>query len=261
MNKFVHILAGTLLLANVGVLAFAQNTPDGLEIMTKVFERPQPDDMEGSLTMTLENSAGATRIRSLRQYQAQFGFMEKKILFFTAPADVRDTSFMNWTSSDPSTPDEQWIYLPALRRVRRISTEKKNDSFMGSDFTYEDLGERHPQLDEHEITGTETIDGKTVYVVKSVLAGNSAYGSTISWVAKDIWIGLRREFHDHAGKLIKTLEINEYREIEGIWTITRMTMTNADTGHKTIMELSNLHLNTGMEEKLFSERTMTRGIR
>lgn len=262
MHRTTRFLTVALLLAAVAGLGLTQTSPSGLEVMTNVFERPQPDDMEGALTMTLENSRGDQRVRSVRQYVAQFGEVEKKLLFFTEPADVRDTAFMNWTYDDPSTPDDQWIYLPALRRVRRISAEKKNDNFMGSDFTYEDLGERHPAIDTHRVTGTETMDGRTVYVVESVLEdGTSAYGRTVSWVADGIWIGLRREFYDGSGNLLKTLEVEEYREIDGFWTINQMTMTNAESGHSTTMELSDLRFNTGIDESTFTERTMTRGIR
>lgn len=258
-NRFLIVL---FIFAALAVLGFAQTNPTGLEIMTNVFERPQPDDMEGSLTMTLKNARGDQRVRTVRQNVARFGEVEKKLLFFSAPADVRDTAFMNWSYDDPSASDDQWIYLPALRQVRRISAERKNDNFMGSDFTYEDLGERHPELDSHRVTGTETIGGRTVYVVESVLAGGtSAYGRTVSWIADGIWIGLRREFYDTAGKHVKTLEIEEYREIDGFWTINRMTMTNAASGHSTTMELSDLRFNTGIAESTFTERTMTRGIR
>jgi outer membrane lipoprotein-sorting protein len=262
MKQFLHRCFATLVLFTAAALSFGQTEPTAHEIMERVFERPQPDDLEGSLTMTLENSRGDQRVRSVRQYIAQFAEGEKKILFFTAPADVRDTAFMNWSYTDPSRSDDQWIYLPALRSIRRISAEKKQDSFMGSDFTYDDLGERRPDLDTHRIIGTENIDGRTVYVVESVpQAGTSAYGSTRSWVASEIWIGLRREFLDSSGALLKTLEIDEYREIDGFMTITRMTMTDAKSGHSTMMELSDLRFNTGISEQTFTERTMTRGIR
>ena len=139
---------------------------------------------------------------------ARFNDVEKKLLFFTTPADIHNTAFTNWTYDDPSKTDDQWIHLPVLRRVRQISAEKKNESFMGLDFTHEDLGERHSDLDTHRMTRTETMDGRTVYVVESVLEdGTSAYGRTVSWVADGIWIGLRREFYDRSGSLLKTLDI------------------------------------------------------
>lgn len=255
------VLTTLLLLTMVTGLGFAQADLTGVQIMTNVYERPQPEDTEGTLTMTLTNDRGAKRVRMIRQLLGKFNGVEKKLLFFTAPADVRDTAFMNWSYADPAASDDQWIYLPALRRVRRISAEKKNDSFMGSDFTYEDLSARHPSLDTHRIIGTEIVDGRTVYVVESLPADDSAYRRTVSWIADEIWIGLRRDFYDRSENLIKTLEVEEYREIDGFWTIERMTMTNGDSGHSTTMELTDLRFNTGMEESLFSERTMTRGVR
>ncbi len=262
MHKNFRFLTAALLLSVLPVLGFAQSNPSGFEVMTTVYERPQPDDTRGSLTMILENERGDRRIRSVRQYVAQFTGVEKKILFFTAPADVRDTAFMNWSYTDPAKPDDQWIYLPALRRVRRISAEKKNDNFMGSDFTYEDLGERHPDLDTHRLTGTESIEGRTVYIVESVPKdGSSAYGKTISWIAEGIWIGLKREFYTASGTLLKTLVIDDYKQIDGFWTIRRMIMTSEKTGHSTTMELSEFQFNTGIPESSFTERTMTRGVR
>ena len=261
MHRIIRLAAVALLLV-IGITAGFAQSPSGDDIMRQVFNRPQPRDVSGSLTMTLENARGDRRVRSVNQYVADFGDAEKKLLVFSAPADVRDTAFMNWSYSDPGRPDDQWIYLPALRSVRRISAERRNDSFMGSDFTYDDLGERHPDLDTHRLEGTETIDGRTVYIVESVPRdGSSAYGRTRSWIAEGIWIGLRREFYDRAGEHIKTLTVNEYREIDGFWTIERMVMKNEVSGHSTTMELSELRLDTGLPENLFTERTMTRGVR
>jgi outer membrane lipoprotein-sorting protein len=261
MHRIIRLAAVALLLVIVISVGFAQS-PSGEDIMRQVFTRPQPRDVSGSLTMTLENARGDRRVRSVNQYVADFGDAEKKLLVFAAPADVRDTAFMNWSYADPGRPDDQWIYLPALRSVRRISAERRNDSFMGSDFTYDDLSERHPDMDTHRLEATETIDGRTVYVVESVpLDASSAYGRTRSWIADGIWIGLRREFYDRAGEHIKTLTVEEYRQIDGFWTIERMVMKNEVSGHSTTMELSDLRLDTGLSENLFTERTMTRGVR
>ena len=262
MHRKTWIAAAVLLIGLAAGMGFAQSSPSGQEVMTRVHERPQPVDVSGSLTMTLENSRGDRRVRSVEQYAARFGDVEKKLLVFTAPADVRDTAFMNWTYDDPRRQDDQWIYLPALRSVRRISAERKSDSFMGSDFSYDDLGERHPDLDTHRLVGTETIDGRTVYVVESVPRdGSSAYAYTRSWVADEIWIGLRREFYGASDTHLKTLTIDDYGEVDGFWTIERMTMRNEQSGHSTTMELSNLRFDTGIPEHTFTERTMTRGVR
>src|SRR4030042_2025981 len=154
--------------AAIAVCSLSAQGPSGLEIMQKVYERPTGGDLVSDLTMTLTNSRGDTRERKLRQFRKEFKDGERKIMFFLAPADVKDTSFMSWSWNAAGKDDEQWIYLPALKRVKRISSDSKSDYFMGSDFTYDDLGERHPSEDTHRLVGTETIEGGMVYLVERV---------------------------------------------------------------------------------------------
>lgn len=234
---------------------------DGRAVMEAVYNRPVGDDMRAQLTMTLTNSRGSQRVRSIQQYSQQNADGEKKIMFFTAPADVRDTSFMTW-SWDDGRPDDQWIYLPALRRVQRISADSKNDSFMGSDFTYDDLGERHPDADRHRIVRRESINGNATIVVESIpVDSGAAFGKTLTWVLDGEWIGLRREYYNRSGVLYKTLEVQDFRREAGVWVITRMTMSDHGRNHSTTIELSDVQLNSGLTDDLFSERSMTRGVR
>jgi outer membrane lipoprotein-sorting protein len=244
-----------------GTQGITQAIPSGSEIMTKVGQRPQPDDMKGELRMILETARGAKRVRSVIQYIGRFGTVEKRILFVTSPAAIRGTSFMNWSHADPNRSGEQWIYLPALGQARRISAKKKSDSFMGSDFSFEDLVERHPDRDSHRVVGTEPLDGRLCYIVESIPnASDSRYGRTLTWVADGIWIGLRKEFYDSDDTLLKVLQVNEHSQIDSFWVITSMTMTNAETEHSTTMELSELSLNSGLAEKDFTLESMVSGI-
>jgi len=103
----------TIILLIAGILS-AQGL-SGLEIMTKVYDRPTGDDMTADLVMTLENSRGDQRVREIKQYIKDFGKMEKTIMYFMAPADIKNTSFMNWSYADATKNDDQWIYLPALK--------------------------------------------------------------------------------------------------------------------------------------------------
>lgn len=154
--KFRNI---TFLLLLMPFMSNAQNLT-GKEIIENVYTRDEGDDRRGKLTMTLINSRGDQRIREIEQFDKDFGKEEKKIMFFMSPADVRNTSFMNWSYDDPTKDDDQWIYLPALGKVKRISSDSKDDYFMGSDFTYDDLGDRHPDEDTHKLLRTETLQGK-----------------------------------------------------------------------------------------------------
>lgn len=232
---------------------------NGSQIMQKVYDLPTGDDVQGELTMTLINKQGEERVRKLKQYIRNEGETEKKIMFFLSPADVKGTSFMNW-SYDDDRDDDQWIYLPALKRTKRISSSSKGDYFMGSDFTYDDLGDRHPDQDMHTLLREETVDGKECYVVESKPKDpDYMYSRTITWVMKDNFIGLKREFYDEDGDLLKNLSINEYDKIDGYWTILKTEMKNVQRDHRTVMEFLDVQINQGVPASKFTERSMTMG--
>ena len=233
----------------------------GLDIMLKVYNRPTGDDMTANLTMTLENSRGDQRIREIKQFLKDMGEMDKKIMFFMSPADVNNTSFMNWSYDDENKSDDQWIYLPALKKVKRISSDSKSDYFMGSDFTYDDLGDRHPSQDTHTILKEETIDGVDCYVVESIPKDEEyMYSRTVTWVVKDKWIGLKKEFYDEDEEFLKRLDLKEYKEFGDVIIITNVTMKNEQKNHQTEMKLSDVKINTGIADRQFTERMMKRGI-
>ncbi len=257
-TKMTILLTALLTLGGMANYANAQLT--GPQIMQKVYNNPTGDDMQGNLTMTLVNSRGEQRVRSLKQFVKDEGEVEKKIMFFLSPADVRNTSFMNWSYTDERN-DDQWIYLPALRRTRRISSDSKSDYFMGSDFTYDDLGDRHPNQDNHKLLREETINGKVCYVVESTPKEDDyMYSKTISWVMKDNFLGIKREFYDEREKLLKVLSIKNYEKIDGFWTILGTEMHNVQRDHKTIMKFENVEYNKGIPNSKFTERSMTQGV-
>jgi len=240
---------------------FAQDIT-GLDIIQKVYNRPTGDDMKGDLTMIIENARGNQRVREIKQYVKNFGDLEKKIMFFNAPADVRNTSFMNWSYSEGNRGDDQWIYLPALKKVKRISSDSKSDYFMGSDFTYDDLGDRQPLEDTHTLLREETLDGQETYVVESIPKDEEyMYSRTVTWIVKDSWIGLKTEFYDEDEDLLKILTVNEQLESAGVIILTNVKMTNVQSGQSTVMSFSNVEVNTGLADNTFTERIMRRGIR
>jgi outer membrane lipoprotein-sorting protein len=233
----------------------------GREIIDKVYNLPAGEDQTSDLTMTLINKSGDERVRKIKQFTKDFGDVEKSIMFFTSPADVKNTSFMNWTYDDPDKNDDQWIYLPALKKVKRISSDSKSDYFMGSDFTYDDLGDRKLDDDTHKLLREETIDGVDYYVVESIPKDEDyMYSKTITWIRKDNFIGLKKEFYDEDGELLKTLKIKSFKEISGFLVITHSEMENIQKNHRTSMKLDNIKINTGIPSSKFSERMMMRGI-
>jgi outer membrane lipoprotein-sorting protein len=232
----------------------------GKQIIEKVYNRPAGDDQTSDLTMTLINKSGDQRVRKIKQFTKDLGNVEKSIMFFLSPADVKNTSFMSW-AYDSDQSDDQWIYLPALKKTKRISSDSKSDYFMGSDFTYDDLGDRKLEDDTHKLLREETIDGKECYVIESLSKDEDyMYSKTMVWVNKSNFIGVKKEFYDEDEDLLKVLAIKEVEEISGIWVITNSEMKNVQKNHRTTMVLNNIQINTGMSESKFSERMMMRGI-
>lgn len=212
--------------------------------------------------MTLINSRGDKRVRKIEQFIKDFGKMEKKIMFFTSPADVRNTSFMNWSYDKEGKDDDQWIYLPALKKVKRISSDSKSDYFMGSDFTYDDLGDRHPSEDSHKLLKEENVKGEDCYVVESIPKEEEyMYSRTVTWIIKGKWIGLKKEFYDEDGELLKILTVKKYEKISGYWTILQTEMRNVQKDHTTKMELKNVIIDSGIPDNKFTERMMKRELK
>jgi len=258
--KNLKTTALLLLLAIISTGISAQNLT-GQKIIENVYYRSTGDDGTSELSMHLIDSRNNERVRKIKQFSKDYGKEEKSIMFFLSPADVKNTSFMNWSYDDPGKDDDQWIYLPALRKVKRISSDSKDDYFMGSDFTYDDLGDRHPDEDVHKLLREETIDGKPCYVVESVSKDQDyMYSKTITWVIKDVWIGLKKEFYDEDGDLLKVLKVKKYEKIKDYWVISNTEMKNIQDDHTTKMKLSNIQVDIGVDDMKFTERNMTRGL-
>jgi len=256
--KITFIAFAILLFASTSI--FSQELT-ALQIIENVYNRAVGDDMTADLTMTLVNSSGKERVRKIKQFSRDFGDIEKKIMFFVSPADIKNTSFMTWGYDEEGKDDDQWIYLPALKKTKRISSDSKSDYFMGSDFTYDDLGDRQPNQDNHTILREEKLNGENCYVIESIPNDEDyIYSKTITWIIKDKWIGLKKEFYDEDEELLKILAVDKYEDISRFLIIVNTKMKNVQKDHKTVMELKNVKINTGISKSKFSERMMTRGI-
>jgi len=233
----------------------------GLQVVKKVYDRPAPKNFSATLKMVLYSSSGSKRSRVIKQFIRDNGRVEKKIMFFQKPADVKNTSFMSWSYASGKA-DDQWIYLPALKRIKRISSDSKGDYFMGSDFTYDDLGDRNPNDDRHKIIRQEKFKDESCYVIVSTpKKKNYMYSKTVTWIVKGKWIGLKKIFYDEDGELLKTLTVNKYKKIGRYLILTNTKMVNKQNRHQTSMNLSRLNVKRRVANSYFSERRMRRGTR
>ena len=255
MKKLKIAFAAFILL----IPAFLYAELTGAEVMQEVYNRPKGNGMASELVMTITNSRGSVRVRSIQQYQLKENGVEKKLMFFTTPADVKGTSFMTWSYENGQS-DDRWIYLPAMRRIRRITSDGSNDSFMGSDFTYEDMTLRFPDLDRHQVTGEEQIQGRSYLVVESTpLNPVQGYRFTRSWIDPDTYAGIRKEFIDSTGQVVRRLSVESIKQVDGIWVVTDMTMENLVKKSSTRIQMQEVTFDSGLNDSFFSERQMQRG--
>ena len=255
--------------ASPSVLAQSINgTGDADEIM----ERSQHayyfagDDAKGKLTMNLLDRKGNTRQRvltMLRRNQKSTG-EQKYFMYFHEPGDVRRLTFMIWKY--PERDDDRWIYLPAIDLIRRIAAEDKYSSFVGSDFSYEDVSGRAVSEDTHRLLASEILDDREVFVIESIPRTQAAFSRRVSWIATDSYLPIKIEYYDVQDQLQRVFTANSIEDIaagEGdgrrtYRTVVKRTMENVKTGHRTEVTATSVSYDLGLSDDDFSERHMRR---
>ncbi len=174
-------------------------------------------------------------------------------MYFFQPADVKDMTFM--TYKYPAKDDDRWMFIPAINMVKRIAAQDKRSSFVGSDFTYEDVSGRDIEDDAHTIEREDKVGGADCYVVKSTpKAGDADFGYKLTWVSKANFLPLKEEQYDRKGAQYKLFTADEIKDVKGFPTVMRRTMKNVQTGHHTEVSYTKADYDLGLEDSLFSER-------
>jgi hypothetical protein len=251
MKKLVFLLATLLFPLN----AFAIS---GDEIMKKsqaAFLYPGKD-FKARVMMKLVSKGGQERVREMTMLRKNFGETggdQKYFIYFFQPADVKDMTFMVFKY--PKKDDDRWLFVPAISMVRRIAAQDKRSSFVGSDFTYEDISGRDIEDDTHVITKEEKLGAKDCYVIKSTpKTADVDYSFKLSWIDKITSLPIKEEYYDKRGELYKTFSADEIKDVKGFPTVTKRTMKNLQSGHMTEVTYIKTDYNLGIEEGLFTER-------
>ena len=227
----------------------------GDELAQQMDGRKTPIDSKVDLLMTLTNKKGKTRTSSLRSINKDDG--EKQIIWFLSPADDKGVSFLKIEHDDRD--DEMRIWLPAFKKIRRISAKKRSDSFMGSDMSYEDLSSR--KLDEFtfSIVGQEIYNGISCHLLESIPNEHirTEYTRHVTWVDSTLLIPLKEESYDKSGQLLKEKYFS-YTIIKEYQILTKVHVTNIQKNHSTTLNFDNIELDTGVADDLFHERFLKR---
>ena len=212
------------------------------------------NDMKARILMKLIDKGGQERIRDLTMLRKNYaeGVEQKYFIYFHQPSDVKDTTFMVYKY--PDRDDDRWLFIPAINLVKRIASNDKYSSFVGSDFSYEDISGRKLQEDAYRLLKEVELNGKGCYCIESLPKGSAEYIKRVSWIDKVNYLPLKEEFYDKQNELYKQFEALEIKDINGIPTATKRVMKNAKTGHRTEVTFQSTEYNLGIGDDIFSER-------
>jgi uncharacterized protein len=217
-------------------------------------------DFRANVTMKLVTKNGDMRERRLTMLRKNLGAPgtdQRYLIFFQKPDDVRRTSFLVWKY--PNKDDDRWLFLPAVDLVRRIAASDRRSSFMGSDFTYEDISGRDFSSDTRTLVKKEKLADADCFVVESRPQSDSAdYTRKVTWVDAQTFLPMKEEYYDGQNELFKEFAGETMAIIEGQPTLTRRSMKDLRTGHRTVVEMTAIDYDVGVGEDVFSERFLRR---
>ena len=260
------------LLLTIGLSTTILLAQTGLEIMQKVQDRDDGDNIISNMQMQLIDKNGHKRVRDMKTYSKDIGDDEKKLIFFLSPSDVKNTAFLTYDYKSEEKDDDQWLYLPALNKTKRIPASDKDSSFMGSDFSYFDMTE--PVLSDFNIklikesvvkrkSGNEKVWIVEMTPKTDEVRDETGYLKSVAYVRQDNYMLTRAKFYLKKAKRVKYMDVKKVEKIDGIdvATITVMTMKKGKrTIHKTILIQSDVKMNQNLKEDMFSIRTIEKGL-
>ena len=236
-------------------------------IMEAVDQRYDGDDQTANMTMVLIDKDKNQRIRRLKLFTRDDGPDTWSAMFFLSPVDVKDTAFLSH-DIDKTNDDDQWLYLPALHKVKRIASDDKTASFMGSDLSYADMTD--PELDLYDFTILKEIEvrGSPCWVIQSIprspqVVKDFGYTKSILFVRKDCHVVVRSIHFVQKGNKLKYLDISKLEKIDGIWTPLELQVTTKKgkkTIHRTILQYKDCIYNQGLPENIFTTRQLEKGV-
>jgi len=258
--KFLSFVSFVLAAALTGAWA----TPAADEIMMNSFLTSKVADSTTDVTFRLRTAAGQERIRLTSGPSKLLpGTTDnRRLITFNAPADVKGTKTLLIEHSNAE--DDMWIYLPAMKKVRRLVASNKRDSFVGTDFSYGDVMGHKVADWKHALLKEESCAGRECYVIESLprsrdIQDLSGYSKRVSWIDRESWVALRIDIYDSTGELLKKITTEDIQEVDPAnhkWQPMKQTSANVQTGHTTTLEFHNFKANVGVSDNLFTARAL-----
>lgn len=255
------IMAALLLTALLApLIQTAAQTPEekGLAIAQEAWNRDRGyGDQVAELLMILRNRNNDEMRRELRikTLEGENDAIRALVIFDT-PMDVRGTALLTYSYKDK--PDEQWLFIPSVNRVKRITGSGQSGPFMGSEFAFEDMGSQRVEKFTYKYLGEETLDGTPCYKLERYPENKaSGYSRQVAWLDQEHLRVLKVDYFDKKGELLKTLTLSGYQQyLERHWRPARMEMINHQSGKSTVLEWKNIRFRTGLTERDFDQNAL-----
>ncbi len=266
-----------LLLGSFVFPAYAaeEKTLTAFDIIFNAEERYEGETSVSDATMVLINSKKEQRVRQYIRYRKDVGpdgKDEKSMTFFLSPPDLKNTAYLSFDWNDEAKDDDSWLYLPGLKKVKRLASSDKSDAFMGSDFTYTDLQTATRQYwDFTLLQETDPVDGHDCWVIegtpkegqKKKVLQETGYTKIQVWVRKDIFVKVKGKFWAKKGNRLKYYKASKIEQIADVWTPQELQMVTTKKGkveHTTVIRTDKIEYNRKIDDSFFTQQKMEAGL-
>lgn len=274
-GRFFHVFSSVILVLIISLIASILCLPaysygeelSALDIMKQVEEKEREKTMSAITKMVLIGNDGQQRNRVMQSYTKRENGVTKKSIFFISPPNVKGAALLtiDYTSKDQE--DDQWIYLPALHKIKRISAGNRNGSFMGSDISYGDLTQKSIDLYSYKLLKEQQLGEHMIWVIEAIPKAEETkklygYSKSLLLVRQDNFV-IVRSVHWLDNNLLKYSEVKTLKQLEGIWVpleVHAKTVSNGKTIHQTIITSKDVKLNQPVENDIFTKRRLELGL-
>jgi hypothetical protein len=269
MKKFFY---GWMVSMAAAALFFPESVfaddPKARAIMQKVDDRDDGDNMTSDMLMILIDKNGDTRKKYFRNFSKDYGKDTKTIMFITKPPNIKNTAFLTFDYDLSEKDDDQWLFLPALGKTKRIASSDKSGSFMGSDLNYSDMTDRELSDYDFKLLKEMKLGGKKVWLIESIprtedVIDETGYKKSILAVRQDNYVVVRSKLWTDSGGYIKIMDVKNLEKIDGIWVSTEIHVIKRlgkKTVHQTLLTLSDIKFNQNLGDDLFTIRRLEKGL-
>ncbi len=253
-------ISSLLILSILGFAYGSFTTPDGREIMQRSREVSKFDGMEAISTLKIYDAKGRERVRQTSMASRLFenGATEKRIIRFLSPAEVKGTGMLIYDYDEKN--DDMWIYMPALRKTRRIISNEKSKSFMGSEFSNADMAAPNLEDFNYRVTGSDAVGGTECWIVEVIPASEDimdeiGYDRQLAWIGKQDFVFRKAEYYNEDNEMFKQMLSTDVKKIDPAgkkYMATRMEMSNMQNGRKSVMTIDKIQYNPNVKEEYFT---------